>query len=109
MRTVARAVAAAEEAGPDVYIAGGSYETEPAGGVPLADGVGLYGGYESLTWARSVDQVTTIKGSPQALLAQGDSRVVLQLLRPDLLHGIRAAAEGDEQREDRDDEGGRGA
>jgi Protein of unknown function (DUF1565) len=101
MRTVARAVAAAEEAGADVYIAGGSYETEPAGGVPLADGVGLYGGYEPLTWARSVDQLTTIKGSPQALLAQGDSRVVLQLLRlegtPDAslnAYGIRAIPDG---------------
>ena len=101
MRTVAAAVAAAEEAGADVYVTGGSYESEPAGGVPLADGVGLYGGYESLTGARSVDQVTTIKGSPQALLAQGDSRVVLQLLTlegtPDAslnAYGIRATPDG---------------
>jgi hypothetical protein len=101
LRTVAAAVAAAEEAGADVYIAGGSYEAEPAGGVPLADGVGLYGGYEPVTWARSTDRDTTIKSSPQALLAQGDSRVVLQLLRlegtPDAslnAYGIRAIPDG---------------
>ena len=101
MRTVAAAVAAAEPAGADVYIAGGSYETEPAGGVPMADDVGLYGGYEPQTGARSVDQVTTIKGSPQALLAEGDTGVVLQLLTlegtPDAslsAYGVRAVADG---------------
>jgi hypothetical protein len=100
MRTVARGVVTAAEAGADVYIAAGSYETEPAGGVPLADGVGLYGGYQSLTWSRAADQVTTIEGSPQALLAQGDSRVVLQLLSlegtPDVslsAYGLRAVSD----------------
>jgi hypothetical protein len=100
MRTVARGVVTAAEAGADVYVAAGSYETEPAGGVPLADGVSLYGGYKSLTWTRSADQVTTIKGSPQALLAQGDSRVVLQLLSlegtPDAslsAYGLRAVSD----------------
>jgi hypothetical protein len=101
MRTIAAAVAAAAAVGADVYIAAGSYESEPAGGVPLADGVGLYGGYEPLTGARSADQMTTIKGSPQALLAQGDTAVVLQLLTLEgtadaslSAYGLRAVADG---------------
>jgi hypothetical protein len=101
MRTVAAGVAAADAAGKDVYIAAGSYETEPAGGVPLADDVGLYGGYGVLSGARSADHVTTIKGSPQALLAEGDTGVVLQLLTLEgtpgaalSAYGVRAVADG---------------
>jgi hypothetical protein len=62
-----------------VYVAGGTYE-EGDGGVPLADGVGVYGGYTPLTGTRSDAEVTVIRGSPQAALAEGDEGVVLQLL-----------------------------
>ncbi|MDO9495610.1 MAG: hypothetical protein Q7J48_07900, partial [Nocardioides sp.] len=78
-RSVSSAVTAASAAGLDVYVAGGSY-TEP-GGVPLADGVGVYGGYTPATGVRSLAEATTIQGqlSPAAV-AMGDENVVLQLL-----------------------------
>jgi hypothetical protein len=103
-RTVTAGVAAAEAAGKDVYIAGGTYQTEPVGGVPLADSVGLYGGYTPFSGVRSASEVTTIKGSPQAVLAVGDQGVVLQLLTlegtPSLgnlsLYGLRAIPNGAE-------------
>ena len=44
----------------DVYIAGGNFNES----VNLADGVGLYGGYEPITGARGGPQVTTITRAP---------------------------------------------
>ncbi|HEV2092626.1 MAG TPA: Ig-like domain-containing protein [Rubrobacter sp.] len=78
MRTVGAGIAKAAAATPakDVYIAGGTYdETANA-----ADNVGLYGGYAPFSGARSNAEETIISGSPQAVLADGDQGVVLQLL-----------------------------
>lgn len=72
-----RTIGAALSAGRDVYVAGGTYEEA----VAAVDGVGIYGGYAPGSWARSTAQVTTIAGSPQAVLAEDDQGVVLQLLR----------------------------
>lgn len=84
LRTVSAAVAAAAAAGKDVYVATGDYLDEPTGGVPMADGVGVYGGYTPGSWARTSDGVTSIVGAP-AVAAVGDRGVVLQRLD---LHGV---------------------
>lgn len=79
MRTVSAAVSAASAAGADVYVAGGTF-TEP-GGVPLADGVGIYGGYTPGTGVRSLAETTKIQGQTSpAAVAFGDEGVVLQQL-----------------------------
>ena len=68
----------------DVYVAAGNY----SGGAALADDVGVYGGYDPATWARSLGSISAISGAPQAALADGDTGVVLQLLT---LHGTALA------------------
>lgn len=79
LRTVTAAVSAASATGADVYVAGGTF-TEP-GGVPLADGVGVYGGYTPGTGVRSPAESTTIQGQASpAAVAFGDEGVVLQQL-----------------------------
>ena len=70
------AVNLAKDAGKDVYAAGGSY----VGTVSVASGVGIYGGYTPLSGARSSSEVTTIKGVGDAVVADGVSGVVLQLV-----------------------------
>ena len=79
MRTIGAAVAAAEALGRDVYVAGGDYLVEAPGGVPLADGVGVYGGYTPTDWVRTADARTSLVGAP-AVDAVGDQGVVLQQL-----------------------------
>jgi hypothetical protein len=78
LQTVQAGINRAEAEGKDVYLAGGTY-SEP-GGADLADNVGIYGGYGPVTGSRSNAETTTIQGSPQAVLADGDTGVVLQLL-----------------------------
>ena len=48
-------------------------------------GVGIYGGYSAKTWARGTGSglLTAIDGSPQAVLADGATDVVLRLLTVD--------------------------
>lgn len=99
-RTISAAIAAAAAAGNDVYVAGGEYLTEPPGGVPLADNVGVYGGYAPITGVRSADEVTRIKGAP-AVLAVGDQGIVLQQLNVQGLpdgnrnsYGLRVVPDG---------------
>jgi hypothetical protein len=75
-REISAAVAAALPERKDVYAAAGTYRR-----VEAATGVGIYGGYEPGTWARRADLVTLIVGSPEGVLAQAATRVVLQLLR----------------------------
>jgi hypothetical protein len=96
MRTITNAVIAASTAGKDVYVAGGDYVES----VGLADGVGIYGGYEPITGKRAAEQVTEITGAPAAL-AFGDSGVVLQMLTLDgradaagNAYGLRAVKNG---------------
>jgi Putative metal-binding motif len=76
LKTIAAGIDAAKDQDEDVYLAGGTY----TGGAELASGVGVYGGYEVITGRRSTREVTTIAGTPQAALADGATRVVLQLL-----------------------------
>jgi hypothetical protein len=60
----------------------------PYGGVHVARGIGIYGGYDPATWTRrgaaasaGVTSATTqITGAPEGILADGDVGVVLQLL-----------------------------
>ncbi len=75
-RQISAAVAAALAAGKDVYATAGSYDR-----VEAATGVGIYGGYEPRTWARRVDLITFIAGSPEGVFARAATRVVLQLLK----------------------------
>ncbi|HET7273177.1 MAG TPA: Ig-like domain-containing protein, partial [Rubrobacter sp.] len=85
LQTIQAGINAASAAEPDkdVYIAGGTYDVLN-GGINLADNVGLYGGYTTTFEARS--DVTTIRGIPQAILADGDQNVVLQQLTLKGLH-----------------------
>ena len=88
LKALQAGIDAASRANPvkDVYIAGGTYISNPSsGGFNLADNVGLYGGYTPSFGARS--DITTIQGTPQAVLADGDEGVVLQQL---MLKGLRA-------------------
>lgn len=79
-RTVNAAVALAATSTPprDVYAAAGFYNE--GGGVAAVTNVSIYGGYSAFGWSRSTTNVTTITGSPQGLLADGDTGVRLQLL-----------------------------
>ena len=86
VKTIARAMQLATATNPvrDVNLMGGIYDET----VALATDVGLYGGFGA-DGKCSRSETTTIKGSPQAVLAQGDTGVVLQLLT---LEGERDAA-----------------
>jgi hypothetical protein len=71
----------------DVYLTGGNFTESLA----AADGVGIYGGYAP-SWTRGDPaNITTVTGAPQALLADSDQGVVLQLLT---LKGANTAAAG---------------
>ena len=74
-KTFAVAIDRAKDQGKDVYAMGGTYP----GPVNLQSGVGIYGGYAPNTGARSTSEATVITGSPQAVLADGATGVVLQL------------------------------
>ena len=59
-----------------VLVAAGTYDQ-----VRLASGVSIYGGYDPNDWSRrSASLKAVISGSPEAVLADGATRVVLQLL-----------------------------
>ena len=74
-REISAAVAAAFTERKHVYAAAGTY-----GRVEAATGVGIYGGYQPGTWARRAGLVTFIAGSPEGVVANGATQVVLQLL-----------------------------
>jgi hypothetical protein len=78
--TIQAAIAAAAVLSPvpDVYVAAGTYASPS--GLSLVSGVNVDGGYTPVTWTRSLSAVTTIEGTPQAVLADGVSGVTLQLL-----------------------------
>ncbi|HEX6027319.1 MAG TPA: MopE-related protein, partial [Solirubrobacter sp.] len=81
LRTFAVAIGKAKAEGKDVYAMGGTY----SGPVNLLSGVGIYGGYAPGSGTRSATEATVITGSPQAVLSDGATGVVLQLLT---LNGI---------------------
>ena len=83
--TIAAGVAQAASGSRDVYVATGTYNA--GGGVALANGVSIYGGYSSAGWSRST-ATPTVNGSPQAMLANGVTGVTLQLLT------LQGAADG---------------
>jgi hypothetical protein len=59
-----------------VLVAGGSYKH-----VRVATGISIYGGYDPSNWSRrSTSLKTAITDSPEGILADGATRVVLQLL-----------------------------
>jgi hypothetical protein len=82
MATVQAAVTAGLAQGKDVYVAAGTYDGKVAvlGG---AGHIGIYGGYDPATWARSTSNTTTITASRQ-VVGIADPGVVLQLLT---IHG----------------------
>jgi hypothetical protein len=73
--TIGAAVARAAQEGKDVYVAGGTYAER----VAAASNVGIYGGYVPFTSNRSPD-VTKISGAPEAIVADGDRGVILQMV-----------------------------
>jgi len=77
-RTVQAGVATAAAMGAVVHVAGGTYDE--GGGLQLADDVDIYGGFDAGSWTRGPGIVTTITGSPQGVLADGDTGVTLQSL-----------------------------
>jgi hypothetical protein len=85
--TVPATVIAAQAAHKDVYVAAGTYD----GKVSILSGaggsVGVYGGYDPQTWARSTANATTLTGAPE-VLTDAVPGVVLQLL------SIKASAAG---------------
>src|SRR5215207_1542534 len=76
LRTITAGIARAEAQDKDVYVTGGTY-TEM---VALRDDVRIFGGHKPVTGERSRTEITTIAAAPQAMLADGDTGVVLQLL-----------------------------
>jgi hypothetical protein len=76
LQTITAGITQAKEQNKDVYVTGGFYNEV----VGLETGVNIYGGYVPYSGSRSTSEVTTIKGAPQAVLADGDTGVVLQLL-----------------------------
>jgi hypothetical protein len=91
--TVQKGVDVALASARDVYVAGGTFShvTMPA----TADGVGLYGGYSPADWSRTpTTEPTTITGSPEALLLDGATGVVVQLLTLDGSRGASSSAYG---------------
>jgi hypothetical protein len=76
--TIGAGIAAAAAAGKDVYISKGAYSET----ITLADGVGLYGGYDRATgWSRSTANLTRIVGGSTAVSGTGlSSPTELQLL-----------------------------
>jgi hypothetical protein len=76
LKTIAAAIAKADTGGKDVYVAPGTYAEH----VALETNVGIYGGYTPTTGARTNAEHTIIASAPEAVLADGDAGVVLQLL-----------------------------
>ncbi|MEM1415975.1 MAG: DUF1565 domain-containing protein, partial [Myxococcota bacterium] len=65
MRSLPAALRAAERAGKDVYLAAGTYESET---LTLAEGVGIYGGFDPADWSRPAasETVLAVFGRPAA-------------------------------------------
>lgn len=74
-KTLNAAIASASVAGFDVYVTDGTYAA-----AALMDDVSLYGSYTAGTWARAVSQQTIVTGAPEAMFADGDTGIALQLL-----------------------------
>ncbi|MEX2464519.1 MAG: DUF1565 domain-containing protein, partial [Gaiellaceae bacterium] len=77
-RTVQAGINAAAASGAAVHVAGGVYDE--GAGLQLADNVNVLGGFDAGSWTQSPGIVTTIVGSPQGALADGDTGVTLQSL-----------------------------
>jgi len=77
-RTLGVAIASATAEGKDVYISSGSY----AESVTLADGVGLYGGYDRATgWSRSMTSLPIVGNGTTAVVGSNlPAPLMLQLL-----------------------------
>jgi hypothetical protein len=91
--TVQKGVTVASTLGQDVYISGGTFARVVM--PTTADGVGLYGGYSPADWSRTLTaEPTTIAGSPDALLLDGATGVVVQLLGLNGTRGFSASAYG---------------
>jgi hypothetical protein len=87
VQTLGKAIALAATGGKQVYAAVGTYARVSL--VTSHDGIQIYGGYQRGTpWTRTRAFTTTIQGQPEALLADGATDVVLQLLN---LNGSRGA------------------
>ena len=78
MATVTAAVVAGLAAHKDVYVAAGTYD----GKVSILGsigGIGIYGGYDPSTWARSAANVTTLQ-APHQVVTVAVPGIVLQML-----------------------------
>ncbi len=78
MATVAAAAVAGLAAHKDVYVAAGTYDGKVSilGGT---GGIGIYGGYDQATWARSAANVTTLE-APNQVVTVAVPGIVLQML-----------------------------
>ncbi|MDQ4055353.1 MAG: hypothetical protein M3237_22045, partial [Actinomycetota bacterium] len=94
LRTLQAAVDQAATGGRQVYAAVGSYDTR----VVFAtnhDGVQVYGGYERETFrSRTTSLPTTVSGQPDAVLADGATDIVLQLVHLRATRGTSLSAYG---------------
>ena len=78
-KTIQAGVNAGALVGKDVHVAAGTYN-QGAGGVSLATGVSVTGGFDSSTWLPG-GGTTIVRGNPQAVLATGVTGVTLRSLR----------------------------
>jgi hypothetical protein len=78
LKSLSVAMAQAVAADKDLYLITGTFDQ---GFLELGDDVGVYGGYVNGTGARTRAEDTVIKGSPQAVLADGATGSVLQRVR----------------------------
>ena len=76
--TVAAAVTAGLAAGRDVYVAAGTYDGKVSILGTTGD-IGIYGGYDPSTWARSAANLTTLE-APAQVVTVAVPGIVLQLL-----------------------------
>lgn len=76
VKTLGRGLTLAAAQGKDVYVRAATYNEA----LDLRSNVGVYGGYAAGFAVRSASEQTVVNGSPAAAVADGDTRVVLQLL-----------------------------
>jgi hypothetical protein len=86
-RQIATAVLAAAGTGRVVLAAAGDYS-----GAVAVTGAGIYGGYDGSSWRRSTGSTTRLVGSPEGLLVDGATGVVVQLVTVVGIAGVTDAS-----------------
>ncbi len=92
LATMTAAVSAAQASGKDIYAAAGTYYDKVA--FLTTGNIGIYGGYDAQTWARSAANVTALR-APHQVVGVAVPGIVLQLLTiHDMFDGATSTAYG---------------